>query len=55
VSLIPGTYVIELENGGLTKPLKQQFEITTTSVDRTFDMPGFNPARAVTDILGPDR
>jgi hypothetical protein len=55
VALRPGTYMLSLENGGVTGELTQQITVVANGADQrfTFTMPGFDPARAVTDILGP--
>jgi hypothetical protein len=53
--LMPGKYVVELENGGLTQARTEQVEVTGEPLKRAFRMPGFDPERAVTALLGPDR
>jgi serine/threonine protein kinase len=47
VELAPGTYAIDLENGGLTPPLRREIEVKASG-DNTFvfTMPPFDPARA---------
>lgn len=55
VELIPGEYVIELENGGVTQPLKEKLVVDRTPFERGFLMPGFSADRAVTTLLGPER
>jgi serine/threonine-protein kinase len=47
VELAPGQYAIDLENGGLTPPLRREIEVKASG-DNTFvfTMPPFDPARA---------
>ena len=52
VELPPGTYAIDLENGGLTPPLRREIEVKASG-DNTFvfSMPSFDPARAAERAL----
>jgi hypothetical protein len=43
-ALVPGEYLVELENGGLTPPLRQKIQVpTATPGDLVFTMPGYDP------------
>ncbi len=53
--LVPGDYDLELENGGLTNPLKRRVSVGPDGFQSAFDMPGFDPARAATEVLGGGR
>jgi hypothetical protein len=47
VDLADGDYTIELENGGLTPPLRREITVAAgQSKDFVFTMPSFDPARA---------
>jgi len=52
VTLPPGVYAVELENGGLTSPLVERVEVRAGGpVDLSFRMPGFDPEAAVTRAM----
>jgi len=47
VDLADGDYTVELENGGLTPPLRREIKVAAgQSRDFVFTMPSFDPARA---------
>jgi hypothetical protein len=47
VDLADGDYTVELENGGLTRPLRREIKVGAgQSNDFVFTMPSFDPARA---------
>src|SRR6185436_3373075 len=47
VDLADGDYTVELENGGLTPPLRREIKVAAgQSKDFVFTMPSFDPARA---------
>jgi hypothetical protein len=47
VDLADGDYTVELENGGLTPPLRREIKVGAgQSNDFVFTMPSFDPARA---------
>jgi hypothetical protein len=42
--LAPGEYVVELENGGLTPPLKETVRVEAGGANEfVFTMPGYDP------------
>ena len=59
-ALKPGTYRLQLENGGLTSPLEQQITVRAPGgeglslAERTyrFTMPGFDPNQTATTLSG---
>ncbi len=53
-SLMPGTYTLQFENGGLTPPMEQRVTVTASgSQTFRFTMPGFDPSRTATELLSP--
>jgi eukaryotic-like serine/threonine-protein kinase len=54
VTLPPGTYGLELENGGLTPPLIERIEVgSATQMDASFRMPGYDPVAAAARAMAP--
>jgi hypothetical protein len=55
MALAPGTYRLQLENGGLTPPLTTDITVAAGDADRriSIPMPPFDAARTVTDLVGP--
>jgi hypothetical protein len=49
--LLPGQYVVDLENGGVTQPLRQRLVVARGPFQRAFVMPGFDADRAATALL----
>jgi hypothetical protein len=53
LSLVPGKYRLDAENGGVTRPLHEEFEVTAGQAKTVAaDMPGFSRDRVVDQILG---
>jgi hypothetical protein len=53
ITLLPGDYVMECENGGITAPLSLQVSVASGQnqfISRA--MPGFDPRRVVDALLG---
>jgi hypothetical protein len=54
VALAPGKYTLQMENGGLTKPLEVEVTLTEGSpVTISRNMPGFDAGLVVDSLLGP--
>ena len=51
IALLPGEYVVDLENGGLTQPLRQNLVVGVEPTQRAFVMPGFDADRAAATLL----
>jgi hypothetical protein len=53
MQLAPGEYLLAFENGGLSRPLTDRIVVAEgRPLDVRRNMPGFDPDRAVTSILG---
>jgi hypothetical protein len=52
IPLAPGTYDLQLENGGLTPARQETIQVAPGNQEFRFVMPGYDPARAVEQLLG---
>jgi hypothetical protein len=55
IALLPGEYVVDLDNGGLTQPLRQKLVVGVEPTQRAFVMPGFDADRAAAAVLGDEQ
>jgi hypothetical protein len=53
--LLPGDYVVELQFGGQPPIVSEAISVGVTPLQRTFTRPGFDPDKAATELLGPER
>jgi hypothetical protein len=52
-ALVPGTYTLRLENGGVTQPTTQTIRVTPGNRVFRFTMPGFDPSGKAAELSRP--
>jgi hypothetical protein len=52
-ALVPGTYTLRLENGGVTQPTTQTIQVTPANRVFRFTMPGFDPSGKAAELSRP--
>ena len=56
LALPPGTYTLEFENGGLSRPMTQQIVVEAGKANSfPFRMPDFNIEAVISELVGPER
>jgi len=52
-ALVPGTYTLRMENGGVTQPTTQTIQVTPGNRVFRFTMPGFDPSGKAAELSRP--